>query len=216
MENVDCRCGSMPRPMADLGPGGGRPSNPWDPYNMARNKTGISRERVYGKSKRTEQAACTSDTSGGRKLQTASYRKEKQKTIKKEVARARSPKEMVYRTRHYRSTSGTYWGATSESSEFREKGPSNEENRSTTAECPVPESSSGATGGNVEEREDDPFAPLPGGPIDRSLLKSFKNHIAAKVLGPPRFETTPFDSDLSTVQQGEGSTARRYHLRIPK
>ncbi|KAK9114777.1 hypothetical protein Syun_021574 [Stephania yunnanensis] len=52
---------------------------------------------------------------------------------------------------------------------------------STTAQCSVPGSSSGATDGNEEENEDDPSAPLPGGPIDRSMLKSFKNHIAAAI-----------------------------------
>ncbi|KAK9125839.1 hypothetical protein Scep_014685 [Stephania cephalantha] len=125
----------------------------------------------------------TSDTHGGRKPQTASYRKEKYKATKKEVARVRSR-------------------ATSESSESREKGPRDEENRITTAERPVPGSSSGATGGNVEEREHDPSVPLPGGPIDRSLLKSFKNYIAASIWNneersqSPGSETTPFDSDL--------------------
>ncbi|KAK9104705.1 hypothetical protein Scep_021549 [Stephania cephalantha] len=53
-------------------------------------------------------------------------------------------------------------GATSESSESREKGPTDEENKSTTAKWPVPKSTSGATGGNVEERKDDPSATLPG------------------------------------------------------
>ncbi|KAK9149037.1 hypothetical protein Scep_007794 [Stephania cephalantha] len=46
--------------------------------DMARSKTGVSREQVYWKSKRTEQAVGTSDTRGGKKRQTASYRKEKQ------------------------------------------------------------------------------------------------------------------------------------------
>ncbi|KAK9157777.1 hypothetical protein Scep_004351 [Stephania cephalantha] len=56
--------------------------------DMARSKTGVSREGVYGKSKRTEQAAGTSDTRSGRKPQTTSYRKEKQQDVKKEVAHA--------------------------------------------------------------------------------------------------------------------------------
>ncbi|KAK9168205.1 hypothetical protein Syun_000345 [Stephania yunnanensis] len=56
--------------------------------DMARSKTGVSRERLYRNSKRTEQAAGTSDTYDGRKPQIASYRKEKKKAIEKEVARA--------------------------------------------------------------------------------------------------------------------------------
>ncbi|KAK9100226.1 hypothetical protein Scep_023656 [Stephania cephalantha] len=59
---------------------------------MARSKIDVSRERVYGKSKRTEQATSTSDTHGGRKPQTSSYRKEKQQATKKEVARVGDPR----------------------------------------------------------------------------------------------------------------------------
>ncbi|KAK9167302.1 hypothetical protein Scep_002493 [Stephania cephalantha] len=103
---------------------------------------------------------------------------------------------MLYKTRHHKSTSGTYCDDesdedTSKSSESREKGPIDEENRSTTAEWPVPESTSGGTGGNIEEREDDPSAPLPGGPIDRSLVKRFKIILRRRFgtmrngLGPP-------------------------------
>ncbi|KAK9112092.1 hypothetical protein Scep_019611 [Stephania cephalantha] len=83
-------------------------------------------------------------------------------------------REMVYRTRHYRSTSRTHVlavmrvGATFESFESSEKGPNEQENRSTTAPCPIPGSSSGATSGNVEESEDDPSVHLPDGHMDRS------------------------------------------------
>ncbi|KAK9105591.1 hypothetical protein Scep_022435 [Stephania cephalantha] len=58
--------------------------------DMARSKTGVSRQEVYGKSSRTEKATGTSDTRGGRKLQIVLYRKQKQKATEKKVARARS------------------------------------------------------------------------------------------------------------------------------
>ncbi|KAK9131300.1 hypothetical protein Sjap_011787 [Stephania japonica] len=51
----------------------------------------------------------------------------------------------------------------------------------TTSQPQVTRSSSGIVGGNVVEPEDDPSAPFPGGPIDRSLLKSFKDHVAAAI-----------------------------------
>ncbi|KAK9162369.1 hypothetical protein Syun_003271 [Stephania yunnanensis] len=59
---------------------------------MARGKVGVSREQVYGKSSRTEQTVGTLDTLDGRKPQTTSYKKEKQKAIEKKVALARSPR----------------------------------------------------------------------------------------------------------------------------
>ncbi|KAK9125491.1 hypothetical protein Scep_014337 [Stephania cephalantha] len=110
---------------------------------MARSKTGVSRERVYGKSKRTEQGAGTSDTRGERKPQTTSNRKEKHQAAKKEVARAGDPrgddvldKASQVHDRDLRMGDDESEEATSESSEFREKGPTDEENRNTTAECP--------------------------------------------------------------------------------
>ncbi|KAK9151152.1 hypothetical protein Syun_009461 [Stephania yunnanensis] len=59
---------------------------------MARSKIGVSRERVYEQYSRTERAAGTLDTRGGRKPQTTLYRKEKQKATEKKVARARFPR----------------------------------------------------------------------------------------------------------------------------
>ncbi|KAK9119301.1 hypothetical protein Scep_017394 [Stephania cephalantha] len=144
---------------------------------MAWSKTGVSMERVYRKFKRTEQAASTSNTHGRRKPQTTSYRKEKHQATKKEVAHAGDPRgdavqdeasQVHERDLHICDDESE--GATSESSKSREKCPTDEENRSITAEWPIPKSISGATGGNVEEMEDDPSAHLPGGPIDRSLL----------------------------------------------
>ncbi|KAK9160297.1 hypothetical protein Syun_006638 [Stephania yunnanensis] len=48
----------------------------------------VFKEQAYGMSKRMEQAVGTSDTRGGRKPQRASYRKEKHRATKKEVALA--------------------------------------------------------------------------------------------------------------------------------
>ncbi|KAK9083209.1 hypothetical protein Scep_029680 [Stephania cephalantha] len=145
-------------------------------------------------SKRTEQAAGTSDTHGGRKPQTTSYRKEKQQATKKEVASSGDPggdaiqdeasqvhkrdlrigddERMVsvpqdevskVHERDIHIGPDESRGATSESSESIDKAPSEQQNKS----------SSGATSRNVEEREDDPSAPLLGGPINLSLPKSF-------------------------------------------
>ncbi|KAK9125703.1 hypothetical protein Scep_014549 [Stephania cephalantha] len=105
---------------------------------MAWSKSGVSRERVYGKSKRTEQAVGTSDIPGGRKPQTTSYRKEKQQATKKEVASAHSPRgdgvqdealEVHERDLHI-ALDESGGRVTSGSSESREKGPTDEENRS--------------------------------------------------------------------------------------
>ncbi|KAK9123321.1 hypothetical protein Sjap_012923 [Stephania japonica] len=51
----------------------------------------------------------------------------------------------------------------------------------TTSQPQTTRSSSGVVGGNVVEPENDPSPPFPGGLIDRSLLKSFNDHVATVI-----------------------------------
>ncbi|KAK9096721.1 hypothetical protein Sjap_022218 [Stephania japonica] len=159
---------------------------------MARGKSIVSREDVDGEPTRVQRAgvvaaapsappAAPSATPsvpavhGKRKAHTVSYRKAKVQTSEGVRGRRLVRDNVEDEASHVPVGSSSQGGA--DGDEARRSAME----ETTTSQPQATRSSSGVVGENFVEPEDDPFAPFPGGPIDRSLFKSFKDHVAAAI-----------------------------------
>ncbi|KAK9088828.1 hypothetical protein Scep_027910 [Stephania cephalantha] len=155
---------------------------------MARPKLPVTREEVGAEVPRPNRGR------GGRRPQTASYRKEKEKGKENEDVKGKAKVDDTRGRLHLHDEGSTLDAGRPEDlvvAGGEEEGHASESSSSDSSEAGntietdrnVGGSSSGGAGHDEGEPEVpvEARAPFPGGPIDGALLKSFKDHVALKI-----------------------------------